>query len=358
MRPKRLQENRRMGPELIFLSLGAIQWLISLRIFAALRPASQPAVGLAIASDVSIIIPARNEAHHLPRLLGSLQAQSVAPLEIIVVDDDSTDGTAEVATMHGATVIQTQPLPAGWRGKSWACTQGAQQATGRLLMFLDADCWLEPGGLNEILARFPGGAFSVAPYHRIEKPYEELSAFFNLIMIAGTVPWSLLGQCLVVGRADYQRAGGHAAVKSEVLENVCLGKHLRAAGVQTTSLTGKGMLGFRMYPEGLGALIAGWTKGFAAGAAETPRSRLFLISAWMGGLIMSLFSCWITPWATLLYLAFAIQLAAMLRRIGNFSPLTALLFPLPLFFYLAVFARSLGKAGRTVSWKGRRLHAD
>ncbi|MCW1923396.1 glycosyltransferase [Luteolibacter arcticus] len=347
-----------MGPELIVLSLGALHWLISLRMFAALRACGRDREsGAALLEKLSIIIPARNEAHHLPRLLDSLRSQTAAPLEVLVVDDDSTDGTAEVAAAHGATVIQSSPLPAGWRGKSWACEQGAARARGELLMFLDADCWFESGGLEAVLARYPGGAFSVAPYHRVEKPYEELSAFFNLIMIAATVPVNLLGQCLLIRREDYQLGGGHASVKDKILENVCLANKLREAGVRTSSTTGKGTLAFRMYPDGLPSLIAGWTKGFAAGAAATPRSTLILISTWISGLILGLFGCLITPWALLIYLAFAVQLAAMLRRIGNFSSLTALFYPLPLFFYIAVFVRSLGGAGKTVKWKGREVNA-
>ncbi|RYD42497.1 MAG: glycosyltransferase, partial [Verrucomicrobiaceae bacterium] len=289
-----------MGPELIVLPLGALHWLLSLRMLAALRASGEDrGNGEALLQELSIIIPARNEALHLPRLLNSIFAQGAAPLEVLVVDDDSTDGTAEVAAAHGAMVIHSRPLPAGWRGKSWACEQGAERARGALLMFLDADCWFETGGLEAVLARYPGGAFSVAPFHRIEKPYEELSAFFNLIMIAGTVPVSLLGQCLLIRREDYQLGGGHAAVREKVLENVCFAQCLRQAGVWTSSIAGKGMLSFRMYPDGLTDLIAGWTKGFAAGAAATPRSTLVLISTWIGGLMLGIFGPILTPWALL-----------------------------------------------------------
>lgn len=347
-----------MGPELIVLPLGALQWLISLQMLTRLRVCGRVrGNGAPLLDQLSIIIPARNEARHLPRLLDSLLAGSSAPFEILVVDDDSTDDTAGVAAAHGATVIRSRPLPTGWRGKSWACELGAERARGALLMFLDADCWFEPGGLEAVLARYPDGAFSVAPYHRIAEPYEQLSAFFNLIMVASTVPVSLLGQCLLIRRDDYQRGGGYAAVSDKVLENVCLAVHLREAGVPTSSITGKGMLSFRMYPEGLPDLIAGWTKGFAVGAAATPRSTLVLISTWIGGLMLGIFGSLLTPCALIVYLAFVLQLAAMLRRIGNFSWLTALFYPLPLFFYIAVFVRSLGRAGKTVKWKGREVNA-
>ena len=91
--------------------------------------------------NLSIIIPARNEEQNLPVLLCSINAQTVKPPEVIVVDDGSTDRTAEVAREFGAAVIASKPLPDGWRGKTWACQQGAQAATGDLLLFLDADTW-------------------------------------------------------------------------------------------------------------------------------------------------------------------------------------------------------------------------
>ena len=90
-----------------------------------------------------MIIPARNEAHNLPRLLESLASQSVQPREVIVVDDGSTDDTAEIARRHGAEVLVSKPLPEGWRGKPWACHQGAEAASGDLLCFVDADTCFE-----------------------------------------------------------------------------------------------------------------------------------------------------------------------------------------------------------------------
>jgi 4,4'-diaponeurosporenoate glycosyltransferase len=154
-------------------------------------------------------------------------------------------------------------MPDGWRGKPWACHQGALAAKGSHLLFLDADCWFEPGGLDAVLRHYQGGAFSVAPHHRVERPYEELSALFNVIMVASTAGHGLFGQSLLVDRASYQAAGGHLEVKGRVLENLRLAAFYRAAGVPVASIPGRGMLSFRMYPDGLRSLVEGWTKGFA-----------------------------------------------------------------------------------------------
>lgn len=348
-----------MGPELILLPVGSALWLAS---FGLLRRLGAPPAaangGDPAAGSVSLIIPARNEAHNLPRLLDSIRAQSAQPLEVIVVDDASTDATAAVAAARGATVVSSLALPDGWRGKPWACHQGARAAKGSLLLFLDADCWFEPGGLDAILRQFQGGAFSVCPHHRTEKPYEELSACFNLIMVASTAGHGLFGPMLLIDRASYDRTGGHGEVKGRVLENLRLASIYRAAGIPVSSMTGRGMLSFRMYPEGLASLVEGWTKGFASGAAETPRAAVILVALWISGLMISLIALPFSLWSALLYLAFALQFGILLRRVGSFCWLTALLYPVPLLFYLAVFVRSLRRSGKAVTWKGREIRAD
>ena len=141
---------------LLLVTLGL--WAAGFLLLGRLRRCSAArAAGFA---SVSVIIPARNEEHNLPTLLRSLASQPAKPREIIVVDDGSTDRTAEIARQLGATVIASQPLPDGWRGKTWACHQGAQAATGELLLFLDADTWFEPDGLARILAGYTPAALS------------------------------------------------------------------------------------------------------------------------------------------------------------------------------------------------------
>ena len=310
---------------------------------------------------VSVVIPARNEAHNLPTLLQSLAAQETRPHEIIVVDDASTDGTAGIAREHGAKVVSSQPLPEGWRGKTWACHQGAQAATGNLLLFLDADTWFESGGFQCALSAYTAGAFSVGPYHAVQRPYEQLSLFFNLNMAAGTAPDALFGPMLLVDRVSYWQVGGHEAVRGKVLENLQMAGRFRAAGVPVRSALGRGALSFRMYPQGLGDLIEGWTKGFASGAGQTPRGVLILIIAWMIGLMLTPSACGLAedrmPWFALYGLC-VVQVGWLARRVGAFGWATALLYPVPLLFFFAVFARSLTRSGRTVNWKGRQIRAD
>ena len=347
-----------MGSEAIILTSALVLWCSGFLILGRIRMRQPYVATRHSGASLSIIIPARNEEHNLPVLLASLNAQSVRPQEIIVVDDASTDRTADVARSFGATVISSPPLPAGWRGKTWACQQGANSAIGETLLFLDADTWFEAFGLERILAHKNTGALSVAPYHEVRLPYEQLSVFFNLIMTAAALPGGLFGQVLLVSGADYRRVGGHEAVKGRILENFHLSERFREEGIPLHSMAGKGLIAFRMYPNGLSELVEGWTKGFASGAARTPGPLLLLIVAWLTGMMLPLGWLPFSAPAALVYLVFAAQLAIIFRQVGSFRWYAALLYPVPLVFFFVTFAVSVQRSRRQVTWKGRTIHAD
>jgi 4,4'-diaponeurosporenoate glycosyltransferase len=327
---------------------------------------------------VSIIIPARNEEGRIRPLLESLRKQTAAPHEIIVVDERSCDGTARVAQSLGATTVEGQPLPEGWTGKTWGCWQGAQHATGTLLLFLDADTWLEPDGIERIVRAYEsqGGLLTVQPFHVTHRPYEELSAFFNVVLMAGLnaftphgdriTPSGAFGACAVCSREDYARVGGHQAVRGHVIESIPLARLFLSHGLPVRCFGGRGAVSFQMYPGGLGELIEGWSKGFGSGALAIRRSFLLMTAAWICGCFTAVFGLlrslyWPpTPdvWLRLLvYGLYALQVRWMLRRIGGFRWWTAILFPIPLFFFALVMLRSfiaIHILGR-VTWRGRRI---
>jgi 4,4'-diaponeurosporenoate glycosyltransferase len=116
-----------------------------------------------------------------------------------------------------------------------------------------------------------------------------------------------------------------------------------------------------MYPEGWGQLVEGWTKGFASGAGQTPPVLLLAIILWLGGLAFAPFGL-LVGGAPGLWLAIyglcAAQVGWLLHRAGSFHWWVALLYPAPLWFFFAVFARSVWRSGKTVSWKGRDIRAD
>lgn len=324
---------------------------------------------------ISVIIPARNEEANLGRLLPSLQSQEFPPFEIIVVDDQSTDFTAKVAEENGARVIPGLTLPDGWLGKPWACQQGANTAEGDWLLFLDADTIVEESGLFNIgyLAREENAVHSICPYHRVEQPYEQLSAFFNVIMVLGmnAFTWKgrdaegigLFGQALFLSKKNYFLCGGHEAVKFEILENFQFSRFVAEKGLLRRCYLGKNTISMRMFPEGFDDLVAGWSKGFVSGADNTPKNALIGISIWLSALIMITISLTFQPLASLavawtvsgLYLLGVLQSWYLFRRVGSFSPLAAIFFPVPLFFYQGLFFQALRrkKKGGTVQWKGR-----
>ena len=118
-----------MNMETGILAATLLLWALGFLLLPRLRrPVATDAP--ATTQPVSVIVPARNEERNLPTLLRSLAEQSVKPREVVVVDDGSTDRTAEIARQCGATVIASQPLPEGWRGKTWACHQGAPSVRG------------------------------------------------------------------------------------------------------------------------------------------------------------------------------------------------------------------------------------
>lgn len=353
-------------------------WLFGFFFFWRIR---YPGVALNAASlgpTVSIIIPARNEAGNIGILIRSLRTQNPAPYEIIVVDDHSSDGTAAAARQEGCAVIQSKPLPEGWNGKPWACIQGAEHSSGDILLFLDADTCMEPGGLHRIVDSYERkkGLLSIQPYHRMQKAYERLAAFFNIITMAGMNAFTLLGDrvkplgafgpCLACSRQDYFAAGGHRHenVRMAVLESVALGKAFLASHLSVHCYGGKGSISFRMYPDGFSSLVEGFSKGFATGAGTVSPGSLLLTVCWISGgfavtrhLVQAGFmldGAAIFSFSAL-YVFYVLQIHWMLSRIGNFGIATALFFVIPLIFFFVVFLLSLIRIFilKRVSWKGR-----
>jgi len=323
---------------------------------------------------ISIVIPARNEASNLSRLLPTLNAQGLPPHEILVVDDQSSDGTADLATSLGARVVEGKDLPVGWYGKPWACQQGADAASGDWLLFLDADLELESDALErlaETASGDPTAVLSVCPWHRIEKGYEELSVFFNLLMLGGigAFTWrgdragriGLFGQSMLLSREVYEQIGGHETVKKTILENFELSRRCEELGVSRQCFSGSGSISMRMFPGGFGELFESWAKGFSSGAGLAAPMALLLSSIWLTGLMMItvclfmlLFGASVLP-VLVSYAVVALPMTWLFRQAGGFSPLNALIFPVSLLFYQGLFGVAIMRKRRKTptQWKGR-----
>ena len=345
--------------------LWSVPWLV---------PSASPPRGRGGAlggGPISVVIPARDEAASIGAALASLPAG----LEVVVVDDHSTDETASVAAAAGARVVESAPLPDGWTGKSWACAQGVGATTGESVVFVDADVRFAPGGFAAVVTAHQdrGGLVSVQPFHEPGAPLESLAAVFNIVALAGTDAATPLGRrrgvrgafgpVLATTRADYDRVGGHEVVRSSVVDDVSLADRYRAAGLPVSVFGGGDAVAFRMYPAGLGQLVEGFTKNMAAGAGAIRRSTVLLVVLWLSLLVQAAAAPAIAVLrgegvaaALALYLVTAAQCWWMGRRVGRFGPVVAAAFPVSVALFLGVFARSVGaSATGSVSWRGRRV---
>jgi len=319
-----------------------------------------------------VVVPARDEAGQLLGLLASLPAG----VEVVVVDDGSRDGTAQVARVGGARVVEAPPLPDGWTsGKAHACHVGAAATTGDVLVFVDADVRLGPDALDRVvgLLGVKGGLVSVQPHHEPGAPVEHLAALFNVVALAATDvgtplgrrrgPTGAFGPVLACRRADHDAVGGHAVARARVDDDVALAEAFRAAGLPVTVRAGGEDVRFRMYPGGLRQLAEGFTKNLAAGVRAARPVTVALVVAWLSLLVQAsvapvraLLGGGDPAAAAVLYAVVAVQVWWLVRQVGRFGLATAVAFPVLLATFLAVFARSVVATLRgRVSWRGRTV---
>ena len=363
----------------INIIIHAVFWLFGFFILWKIPRCSEPKENVKNNNlSISVIIPARNEEKNLENLFNSLNNQTIKVKEIILVDDSSTDKTPDIGRKYNAKVISLKSLPKGWVGKSWACHNGAKAATGDYFLFLDADTALKNKGIENIISCLKRyrGVISIQPYHKVKKIYENLSIFFNIILIAGMgaftpfqtrmKPIGAFGPCLICKREDYYTIDGHKSIKGKVMEDIEIGKKFIKAKIPLFCLGGKGTIDFRMYPGGFMEMVKGWSKGFGTGAKSTSIPVLILVIAWIVGSIfpLNLLADGLTPYipniiliASAFYLAFIAQIYWMSYRIGNFSVWASIFYPIPLTFFVLVFFYSLILTifRKKVTWKDREI---
>ena len=216
---------------------------------------------------VSLLVPARNEARSIEGCARSLLAQGYPDFEVIILDDESTDGTGEILTRIAAEddrlhVIHGQPLPTGWLGKNWACQQLSQAATGDYLLFTDADTYHDPLMLRDSIAAAlatNADLLSGMP-HQIVKTWSEqllvpilawsFMAFIPLALAQRVRPAFLsvaIGQYLLFRRSAYEKINGHAAVRDKVVEDFELARNIKKAGLQWRFVDATARIHCRMY---------------------------------------------------------------------------------------------------------------
>ncbi len=226
---------------------------------------------------VSVIVPARNEEANIERVLRSLAGQQ-SVREILVVDDNSSDRTAEIARALKEEIptlrtLRVDSLPEGWLGKNYAVALGAREAAGDWLLFTDADTEHLPGSLAatlEIAEREGADLLSLSPgqitptwWEKAVIPlvYVNLARLYKFEDVSNPASPAAAanGQYLLIRRAVYERIGGHEAIRNQVLEDVELAKRVKATGGKLIFLPGAEWVRTRMYST-FGEMWAGWSK--------------------------------------------------------------------------------------------------
>jgi hypothetical protein len=324
---------------------------------------------------VSVIVPARNEETCLGACLESLTAQTGVDFETIVVNDDSTDHTREIAqSFPGVRVVDADPPPSGWTGKNNAMATGASVACGTWLLFTDADTFHRAGSLARAVAEAStrGAALlSYSPEQEVRGFWEkavmpvifaELAATYRPALVSD--PKSLAaaanGQYMLIARDAYDAIGGHAAVSSSLLEDVALARAVKASGRKIFFRFGGDAVRTRMYRT-FAQLREGWTKNLALLFPSPLRLALLrltefvLISGGAAAAGVAAVRGHFKPAVAAAILAATIYGFLLIRiRRAHFSwKANALsLAGLPLFAYLLCRSRLSHKRG-IVLWKGR-----
>jgi len=323
---------------------------------------------------VSVIVPARNEEACIGRCLQSLCKQG-GSFEVIVVDDHSTDETVLRAQRYlNARIVTADPLPEGWSGKCNACWTGARNAHGEWLLFTDADTVHNSNSIATALreAEQTGSALlSYSPEQEVRTFWERAVmplVFADLARVyrpkdvcdPSSPVAAANGQFLLISREAYDSVGGHAAVATDILEDVALARLVKQSGRRLRFRVGKGIVRTRMY-TGLRQMADGWIKNLALLFPEPDklaRRRMFEFDFSVGLLLLALVQ------RLLGYRSIAAGLAAVslvtfgviywrVRR-AHFDILSTLVSPLglPVFAYLLRRSRLCHKQGM-VRWKGR-----
>lgn len=262
---------------------------------------------------ISVLIPARNEVDRIGPALEAVRSNESVDLEILVYDDDSTDGTADLVRDHAekddrVRLIQGDALPDGWCGKQYACWRLAQEAENEVFCFIDADVRLSSRALPRILAeldRREVQLISGFPAQETGSFGEKLLISFIPYILLGFLPFWLMrrwnrpgfaagcGQLMIAKREAYEAVGGHSAIRNSRHDGLTLPAAFRRNGYQTDVFDAKSIARARMY-DGFRSSWNGLAKNATEGMAR-PGALPFFTIFLFGGQVLPLMILLITP---------------------------------------------------------------
>ncbi|MFL6244108.1 MAG: glycosyltransferase [Acidimicrobiia bacterium] len=331
------------------------------------------------AAMISVLVPARNEEASIAACVDALLAQDYPNLEIIVLDDESTDGTAATVLARRdprLRLVTGAALPDGWTGKNWACHQLATQAHGDVLCFIDATAMLSPDALSRAVGELRDsdlglvsmllrtdtdtaseavlmpivnyGLLALLPAALIEKPA------FRKEAIA-------LGPFVMVTQAAYAAAGGHAAEPAHIVDDVQLARSVKASGHRIALRNGTDLVHTRWY-TGFREIWNGFSKNVYGGIGYRPGIALLTLFVVVPALLIPFLrlGAGLTTGGALAFPAAQVGLILSMRavtsHVGRDPMWSVPLHPIAIGVWAGTFARSmvLAHTGREIEWKGRR----
>lgn len=324
--------------------------------------------------QVSILIPARNEAENILELLVSIRNQDYTDYEVIVLDDNSSDNTlglVEKFCLNNPkfSVISGKELPPNWLGKNYACQQLSELATGKYLLFIDADETIKRGLINSLISRMEIGnltLLSIFTNQMMKSIGEWLTVPLMHFILLNLLPLRLVklsknpafaaasGQCMFFDANHYKENQWHERVKHQVVEDVEIMKLVKQEKFKAEALLANGLIYCRMY-RNLSESLNGFSKNLLAGFGNNIIILLFYqLLVTIGPLILILnFNV-----ALLVLPLTLIVLSRMMISYlsGQHVLINLVLHPLQMLFFLIISLISIKKhIFKTSTWKGRTI---
>ncbi len=324
---------------------------------------------------VSVLIPARDESEDILNLLESLKVQDYQHLEVIILDDASTDGTFDVCASFAKTdqrfrVIKGAPLPKNWLGKNYACHQLAKHAKGDYLLFLDADEEVKDGLINNSIYRMKLGRLSLLSLftNQVTITFGE-RAIIPLMhyLLLNLLPLRLVkllknsafaaasGQFMLFDTAHYRQNQWHQQVKEKVVEDVEIMKRVKQKGLNGEALLANGFIYCRMYKsykEGLN----GFSKNLLAGFGGSVLGLItYLTLVLFGPVLILLFLNFQLFYFALILIIFSRIMISLLSGQNVLMNIFLHILQMISLFFIA-FLSIKKSIGKTLVWKGRTIH--